>query len=136
MKEKVPQPQKANKTSFKEGNVPKHKRSFVDAEEMMENVLTASYDSRCLSFQSAIIKAGYRPSVIYNIFNNYPELEDYKKDAMANIIERINEGALEGDYNATASIWRMKQLGERDEKHTDITTKGNSVTITPIQFGD
>ena len=59
-------------------------------------------------------------------------MEYIKRDINDSIIRRINKGALKTTFNTTASIWRMKQLGEKDEQKTDITTNGKDVNNTPI----
>ena len=48
-----------------------------------------------------------------------PVLQDIKKDIHHLILARINRGALTTKQNPVASIWRMKQLGERDPDKQD-----------------
>lgn len=54
-----------------------------------------------------------------------------KKEIQNTIISRINKNALIGEraggFAGTASIWRMKQLGEKDQQHKDITTQGEKI---------
>jgi len=40
----------------------------------------------------------------------------------------VNKGAITNEMNPTASIWRMKQLGEKDQQYQDHTTKGEAIT--------
>jgi hypothetical protein len=47
-------------------------------------------------------------------------LQYFKEDIKRLLTARINKGALQGNYNVTAAIWRMKQLGEKDpDKHQE-----------------
>jgi len=50
------------------------------------------------------------------------------------VIAIVNRKALEGDFNATAGIWRMKQLGERDK--TEVHNTNQEVPITEEQLID
>ena len=74
------------------------------------------------------------PNYAAHLVNRFAVLEDYKKAINDRVISRINQEALKGDYNPTAGIWRMKQLGEKDTQHQDHTTKGESLNVSPKKW--
>ena len=104
-------------------------------QEMLENAMK---DPEILCFQDACLSIGCRSTKIDYWVNKMPVFESYKKEIQNVIISRINNKALNNKFNATQSIWRQKQLGERDTQYqnTDITSKGDQVVITPLSFND
>lgn len=124
---------KKNETSFKEGNnAAEIWSSEVVRNTLMEMRSNAETDAEILCLQDAIKSVGLYQSSLNYLVNKYPEFETIKEDISALIIARVNRGALKSAYNSTASIWRMKQLGEKDKTETDITTKGGSIQMPPI----
>jgi len=84
----------------------------------------------CIHLVTAI--KGFIPPSTYHLYaSKNSALERIKKDTMAIIAERVGTGAMRGEYKETSSIWRMKQLGEKDEKYQDITTQGDKVNNAP-----
>ncbi|MCG8183143.1 DNA-packaging protein [Tenacibaculum piscium] len=73
----------------------------------------------CLSIQDAIIYINIPSSTFYYLAKKYKVLETIKADINNNVIARINRGALEGVYNSSISIFRMKNLGESDKKEIE-----------------
>jgi hypothetical protein len=115
-------------TRFKHGNKAAEKWTIELAKEVFSHMLEYTQkNNNVLSVQQAYIDYGIPCVTYYYLLEKFPELEPFKKGINDTIISRVNKGALEGDYNPTAGIWRMKQLGEKDEKHQDITTKGESI---------
>lgn len=115
---------KKNKTSFKPGNKANEKYNLEQATELFNNVYEfAKTNNRCYSLQNAI-HSHTRHSTYYHLLNRFPELDKFKKDTFAVIIDRLNIGAIEGDFNPTACIWRMKQSGEVEKQtiETNVTT--------------
>jgi len=114
-------------TRFKEGNKAGEKWSYDDAEKVFNEMLQFAIDNKkVVSVQQAYIEYGMPSTTYYYLEQKFPALAYIKKGINDIIISRINTKALEGDYNATASIWRFKQLGETDrvENHNineDIT---------------
>lgn len=92
----------------------------------------AMHDDDVLCFTDACIKVGYRPSHVGYLVNRFPVLEDLKKDVQNYIASRINKGALTGRYVATPAIWRMKQLGEKDQQFQEITGKDGAAVTQPV----
>lgn len=95
-------------------------------------------EHEALSVQEVILafsnEIPYRTA--YDQLRRFPaELQPLKAIIDAAIVARVNKGAIKGNYNATSSIWRCKQLGETDrqEIRTDNTTR---VSMTPMQFVD
>ncbi len=82
---------------------------------------------------------GVPSRTFYYLVEKFPVLQSLKEDLNLLLIARVNKKALFSDYNATASIWRMKQLGEKDlsSVNMDHTTKGDKVeSISPIKWVD
>lgn len=108
----------ANKTSYpNQKNNKKHPN--VVLRKFSEIVKNAKADEEILCFQDACLSIGWRSSKVEYWAKKIPIFENLKKDVQDIIISRINKGALKSDYNATASIWRMKQLGEKDKIETE-----------------
>jgi hypothetical protein len=85
----------------------------------------AQNNDECLSIQDACINSGIANSTFYDLLDKFIVLESYKRDINAAIIARINRNALKNKFNATASIWRFKQLGEEDRQKVDNTHELN-----------
>lgn len=100
---------------------------FEDALQFAEN------DESCLCLQDAIYYSGIPYSTFDYLAVNQEDLGRIKNDIKAAIIRRINRLALDriSAAPASAAIWRMKQLGERDEQHVvqSGTTK-QEITVT------
>lgn len=92
----------------------------------------AMHDDDVLCFTDACVKSGYSPSHVAYLVNRFPVLEDIKKDVQNYIASRINKGALTGGYVATPAIWRMKQLGEKDQQFQEITGKDGAAVTQPV----
>ncbi len=122
-----------NDGRFTYGNNAHEKWSIEDAKELFLKALKyANDDDDCLCIQDAIYYIKLPSSTFYNLIKRFSELEYIKKDIDLAVIRKINKGGLKGKFNPALSIWRMKQLGEKDEQKTDITTNGKDVNNTPI----
>ena len=116
-------------TRFKPGNKAAEKYDAETARQLLEEAfLNAFKDDKILCVQDAFFSIDMRPTTAHYLIKKFPELEDIKKDINDIIISRINKKALAGDYNATASIWRFKQLGEKDEKTVDNKSSDGSMS--------
>ena len=95
---------------------------FKDALEFAET------DNTCLCLQDAIYFSGIPYTTFYYLAENQEVLNSIKQQIMQAVIRRINRLALDRITPCPASpaIWRMKQLGERDEQH--INTTGSTKT--------
>jgi hypothetical protein len=113
---------KKNATSFKIGDKAAEKWTPEDAEAAILKVRQAAIDG-ARSIQGAILDAGLYSSGFDYLLEKYPNLGSYKKDIQNIIVHTINTGGLDGEYNAAMSIWRMKQLGEKDKQEIEQTTK-------------
>lgn len=85
--------------------------------EIIEDAKRGKY----LSIQEAVMMSPYPRSVFYYLCDKFEDLDILKKELNDIIIAIINRRGLEGEYNATSSIWRMKQLGERDKHEIEQT---------------
>lgn len=119
---------KKNKTSFDVGNKAAEKWTFAEAENKFIEIRTnAEINTEVLCLQDAYLKMEMYGSTFHYLIEKFPVLEIYKKDIADIVVSRINKNALQNEFNATASIWRMKQLGEKDKTETDITTNGKEI---------
>jgi len=98
---------------------------FDDALEFAEN------NETCLCLQDAIHYSAIPYTTFYYLADNHDVLNAKKTQIMQAIIRRINRRALEDQSPASAAIWRMKQLGERDEQH--INTTGTTRQVIEVQ---
>jgi hypothetical protein len=115
--------------SAPKGNKYASEWTLENAKPRFEDALKfAETDETCLCLQDAIYHSGIPYSTFYYLADNQEVLEDIKKGINAAVIRRVNRLALERiqPVSATAAIWRMKQLGERDEQH--INTTGSTTT--------
>ena len=120
----------ANKTSFP--NQKQHKKNpKVVVRKFLQMLNNAKTDNDILSFQDACLSIGWRSSKVDYWVNKIPVFETLKKDIQNIIVSRINRGALKGDYQPASSIWRQKQLGEKDQQYQDLTSKGDKITQPP-----
>ena len=105
---------------FEEGNKAAEKWTYEEAHAILTKALeTTVLDNSVLCVQDAFFAVKLRPTTAHYLIKKFPDLEDIKRDINDRVISRVNKGALEGDYNSTAGIWRMKQLGERDQQYID-----------------
>jgi hypothetical protein len=123
------------------GNRYNERYSKEDALELFEKGLEyARWNEECLSVQDVVIYLDLSHSTFYNLCEQHKELDDIKKDLNDAIIARINRQALKNKFNPTASIWRMKQLGERDQqeiKHSGLTISTSEKSRKKIdELGD
>jgi hypothetical protein len=119
-------------TRFRKGNKAAEKWTIEEARNALEEAFLNAFKSNdVLCVQDAFFSIDMRPTTAHYLINKFPELEDIKKDINDVVICRVNKGALEGDYNPTAGIWRMKQLGEKDQQFKDHTTGGDKINTAP-----
>lgn len=94
---------------------------------IFEDLLKKTEEGEFLCIQEIIMKSPYPKKSFYYLCEKFQDLHNLKEEMNDAIIVEINRGSLNNKYNSTASIWRQKQLGERDQQHQDITTNGNDV---------
>lgn len=122
---------------FEEGNKAAEKWKESECADIFQDILTrAMSDQDVLSMDDVMLLALTEHKMPFSTFKylvkKFPVLANKKEAILAVIRSRINKHALKGDYNATASIWRFKQLGERDpdkQAQTD-ALKGLKFKIT------
>jgi hypothetical protein len=116
------------------GNKYAQEWTFENALPRFEDALKyAREDNTCLCLQDAIIQSGIPSRTFYYLVDNHEVLQNIKQDMNDVIISRINRLALDVHVPCPASpaIWRMKQLGERDEQHIVQTgTMKQEVSVT------
>lgn len=119
------------------GNKYTEKYTSEKAEELLIKAKEYAMSTRdCFSIQEAILHVGLPISTFYNLIKKHDVLEDIKKDIDAIIISKVNKGAILGDFNATACIWRMKQLGETDKQEIEQTNKNIDIPLINFVNGD
>lgn len=104
--------------------LPDHIKDFKKMLEIAQN------DNDCLCFADAVHKAGLPISSVNKAAKKHEELANIKEDIRAVIIRRVNRNALKNKFSAAASIFRLKQLGEKDQSYRDHTTDGESFNNT------
>ena len=110
----------AEDTRFKQDNKAAQKWTLENAEPLFLKALDfAKSDDDCLCVQDAISESGIPYVTFYYLADKHPVLNDIKTSINNEVIRRINRGALKGDFNPASSIWRMKQLGERDKQEIE-----------------
>lgn len=121
---------------FEKGNKYGSRNPKVVYRKFLEMLVNAANDKTIRSYEDACASIGWRDSKCNYWSKKLPVFATLKSDIQATIRRRINNGALDGDFHAAAAIWRMKQLGERDTQYQNLdhTTKGDRVTLTPMQF--
>jgi hypothetical protein len=105
----------ANKTSYPNQKNNK-KNPAVVLRKFKEMLYNAENDDTILCFQDACKSINWRDSKVNYWCRIIPIFATLKTDIQNRIISRINKNALNNDFNATSSIWRMKQLGELDQQ--------------------
>ncbi len=98
------------------GNKYTQKYDEDQAIELFIEMLEFSKTDGCLCVQDAFLHIDMPSSTFYHLVEKHDVLEYIKRDIMANISSRVNKKGLTGDFNATMSIWRLKQMGEKDSK--------------------
>ena len=117
------------KTQFKKGNRDAEKWSLEKAEELFNKAYEYALTNKdCLCVEDAIYQSGIPFSTFYNLSKKSTVLEDIKKDINRAILRRINKKGLNGEFNATMSIWRLKQLGEQDKQVIEQNTTTTELT--------
>ena len=125
-----------NSTSFKQGNKAAVKSPKIVVRKFQQMIENAKTDDDILCFQDACMSVGWRSSKVAYWTDKLPVFENLKKEVSAIITSRINRNALKGSFNATASIWRMKMLGETDTSTVNHQNNGGSFTPPVIKFNE
>lgn len=123
--------------AFEKGNKAAQEWSLENATERFEDSLEfAEEDEKCLSLQDAIYYSGIPYSTFDYLADTHTVLGTIKNNIRQAIIRRINRNALDKNEAspAAASIWRMKQLGEKDqqyiEQETNVKQKSEIIVAT------
>ncbi len=103
---------------------------FVKAAEYAIN------DKECLSVQDAVIHIDIPHSTFYDLAEKHKVLDNIKKEINNAVIARINKGALLNKMNATAAIWRSKQLGEADKTENTNVVNDNVALLKLLSPAD
>lgn len=123
-------------TQFKIGNKAAKKNPRIIIRKMLEMLEKANSDNTILCFQDACYAANVRNTKIDYWAEKNAVFGKLKKEIQNSIIRRINSNALKGEraggYAGTASIWRMKQLGEKDQLANTDTKVNLTVNNSPI----
>jgi len=93
-------------------------------------------DKECLSVQDAVIHINIPHSTFYDLADKHKVLDNIKKEINNAVIARINKGALLNKMNATAAIWRSKQLGEADKTENTNVVNDNVALLKLLSPAD
>ena len=118
-----------------QGNKNAEKHSFNEWKEIFELMReNARTNPEILSLQDAFIEAYVPGSTFYWLCDTYFELEAIKRDIMEIVVSRVNKLAIKNQGNATACIWRMKQLGEKDKQEIKQENIGSVANTHEVIF--
>ena len=115
----------------------KHNEKYTLESELpiFEELLERAEAGEFLCIQEAVMLSPYSRQAFYYLCERFVDLDNIKKELNDIIICIINRKALNNEANSTASIWRMKQLGEKDQQYQDHTSKGEKMQDkTVIKF--
>ena len=114
----------ANSTSY-----PNQKLNIISPKiiyrKFLEMLKKSIENDDILCFQDAYMSVGWRGSKVDYWIKKIPILESFKRDIQNVIVARINRKSLQGTFNSTASIWRMKMLGEYEVQKVEQTVNSN-----------
>lgn len=120
---------------FQIGNKEAEKWEEEDVRLIIEQMrFNATNDSKILCLQDAIHSVNLYSSAMTYFMEKFPVFANIKKDIQDVIVSRVNAKALNNEFNPTASIWRMKQCGEKDESAVDHKNNGASFEPPVIRF--
>ena len=102
---------------------------------IFKEIIEGAKEGKYLSVQEAVMHSPYERCIFYYLCDRFEDLNNIKKELNDVIIAIVNRKGLEGEFNATSSIWRMKQLGERDKAELDHTTKGETINHVSLGAG-
>jgi len=103
---------------------PGHKYSEVynleNALPRFEDALKfATENEDCLCLQDAKYKTAIPSRTFDHLVDTHDILRSIKQDIMEQIVRRVNRLAMKDQAPAAPAIWRMKQLGEKDQQFID-----------------
>lgn len=101
--------------------------------EILENVKN-DVSNDILSWYDACNSIGWRNTKCDYWAEKFPIFGNLKKEIQQSIASKINRGTLTSTFNATGGIWRMKQLGERDERYQENQSNVTVKSIDPIKW--
>jgi len=115
---------------FKHGNKAAEKWSKEYAEKVFNEMLDFTNERKDIfSIQEAYIEYGMPSSTYYYLLDRYPVLDSIKRGMNDIIIARVNSGALKNKLNNASAIWRMKQLGEKDQQYMDNRNTNKNINV-------
>ena len=115
----------------------KHNEKYTLEKELpiFEKLIERAKEGEFLCIQEAVMLSPYSRQAFYYLCEKFIDLDTIKKELNDIIISIVNRKALTNQMNSTASIWRMKQLGEKDQQYQDHTSKGEKMQDkTVIKF--
>lgn len=123
---------------FEKGNKLAQEWTLENALPRFEDALEyAETNDECLCLQDAIYYSAIPYTTFYYLSDNHDVLNDIKKQMNQAVIRRVNRLAMKDIAPASAAIWRMKQLGERDEQHINQNVTGKQeITVTDKQTAE
>lgn len=120
---------------FQPGNKYAQEWTFENSLPRFEDALKYAMNTEnCLCIQDAILQTGIPSRTFYYLVENHSVLRSIKDEINEVIIIRVNKGAMKGELKETASIFRMKQLGERDKVDINHTNDGSKFEPPVIKF--
>lgn len=115
-----------------EGNKYNEIYTLEKEKPIFEDLVNRAKNGEFLSIQEAVMHSPYERGIFYYLCDRFKDLDNIKRELNDIIIAIINRKALESEYNPTASIWRMKQLGEVDSR--EVTQTNINTPPTPEEI--
>lgn len=118
------QPQKANETSFKQGDKAAEKWTFEISKSFFEQAYELSFNCNTLTSLAHLLEV--YPSTFDYVIKKFPILEHIKKDILENIAEKLTQDAFTAERPNTAlTIFLLKVRHGLNEKTENINTNVN-----------
>lgn len=133
-KYKIPEPNKANVTSYKVGDKAAETWTLEVAESFMLQALELSKND--ITLTNIANKLDVYTHVFDYVCEKYPNFTSIKKQIMKNLENNIFTGAISKDgYTPSVAIFGLKHnYGWRESSNIDVTTNGESINKPPIKF--
>jgi len=125
-------------TQFKKGNKAAQAMSDEAMENMFHEMIEYAMDdaNEALALQDVYLKFNMGKSTFCYRCSKNENLAELKESICDAITARVNRGAMKGEYVPSPSIWRLKQLGEKDSSSINHNHSGNMITEHKVIFED
>lgn len=99
------------------------KYDMDEVTKTFEMLVERCKDGEFLSIQECTMHSNMNPRTFRYYCKQYPKLNELKEAMNDYIIANVNRMALSGKFNPASAIFRMKQLGEKDNNNIEVEIK-------------